>query len=60
HRVTGFDHGYMRTLIVNSATTSTASLGFFIEEIRDVFKKVPTQINLSECAINFIDQPFAP
>lgn len=37
HLVTGFDHAYKRTLIVNTASTSTTLLDSLIKEIRDVF-----------------------
>ena len=60
HRVTGFEHAYKRTLIVNSASTSPPSLGYFIEEIKGVFKKAPVQIDISACNISFVNQPFAP
>jgi LysR family transcriptional regulator, transcriptional activator of the cysJI operon len=60
HRITGFEHAYKRTLIVNSASTASASLGDFIEEVRNVFNKAPAQIDVSTCNIAFVNQPFAP
>ena len=60
HRITGFEHAYKRTLIVNSASTASASLGNFIEEVRNVFNKAPVLIDVSSCNIAFVNQPFAP
>ncbi len=38
HRISGFNHSYKRTLIVNNASASPASLGNFIAEIRGFFQ----------------------
>jgi len=45
HRVTGFEHAYKRTLIVNNASASTRVLGYFIEGIKGVFNKIPSKID---------------
>ena len=60
HRITGFDHAYKRTLIVNCSSATPPSLGNFIEEIIGVFNKAPTLIDVSSCNIAFVNQPFAP
>lgn len=60
HRVTGFEHAYKRTLIVNSASASTRSLGNFIEQIRDVFNKQPKLTEASSCSTANFSLPFAP
>lgn len=51
HRVTGFEHAYKRTLIVNNSSASTQLLGNLIEEIRGVFKKIPAQIDFTCCTV---------
>lgn len=60
HRVSGFEHAYKRTLIVNGASASTRSLGNFIEEIRNVFNKQPRQTNISSFDSDAYCLPFAP
>lgn len=60
HHVTGFDHAYKRTLIVNSASASTKVLGKFIEEIHNVFKKRSPRPEISSCNTDAFCLPFAP
>jgi DNA-binding transcriptional LysR family regulator len=49
HRATGFEHAYKRTLIVNSACTSTPLQESFIKEIRGIFKKASIKTDISSC-----------
>lgn len=60
HRVTGFDHAYKRTLIVNSTSAATRSLNHFIEEIKGVFENKPQRVDVSSCATVAFGLPFAP
>jgi len=60
HRVLDFEHAYKRTLIVNSASASTQSLGYFIEKIRAVFNKLPAQNDLASGNSATYCLPFAP
>lgn len=60
HRVTGFEHAYKRTLIVNGASASSLALGKFVEEIRNVFNKHPVSAGISSCNAHSFDLPFAP
>ncbi|MDD2310093.1 MAG: LysR family transcriptional regulator [Desulfuromonadaceae bacterium] len=60
HRATGFDHAYKRTLIVNNNSPSTELLGNLINEIKEVFRKTPAQIDFLCCTPAGIDPSFAP
>lgn len=60
HRVTGFDHAYKRTLIVNGAAAATRSLNNFIEGIKGAFENKPQQIDIASCASKSFCLPFAP
>ena len=60
HRVTGFDHGFKRTLIVNNGSASNGLLVSFIEEIRGVFRKAPAEIDFLSCSVDDCGLPFAP
>lgn len=58
HRVTGFEHDYKRTLIVNKASASTKLLVNFIDEIRGIFKNVPAQLEASSCIAAAFCMPY--
>lgn len=60
HRVSGFEHAYKRTLIVNSTFASSRLLDNFIEEIRGIFRKAPAQIAVLSCNAAAFCLPFAP
>ncbi len=60
HRVTGFEHGFKRTLIISKGSTSNGLLVSFIEEIRDVFKKLPAQIDFLSCRTDDFSLTLAP
>ncbi|MDD2541576.1 MAG: LysR family transcriptional regulator [Desulfuromonadaceae bacterium] len=58
HHVTGFEHAYKRTLIVNKESAPTQLLGKLIDEIRGVFKKMPIQFIVSSCNAVAFSLPF--
>lgn len=60
HRVTGFDHGFRRTLIVNKGFATNGLLASFIEEIRGVFRKLPTEIDFLSCRTDDCGIPSVP
>lgn len=60
HRVTGFDHSFRRTLIVNKGFATNGLLASFIEEIRGVFRKLPTEIDFLSCRTDDCGIPSVP
>ncbi|MBW4054421.1 MAG: LysR family transcriptional regulator [Proteobacteria bacterium] len=58
HHATGFEHSYMRTLIVNNTSALTPVFGNFIEEIKRVFQNMPRQIIVSSCNAVVFSLPF--